>query len=664
MTSARHLLKVFFALAAMIVIGATPGFADKRVALIIGNGAYKYTPALPNPQNDAADVAEALKAIGFEVTLKTNLEKRQMDQVIAQFARDGKTADAALFYYAGHGMQFEGKNFVMPIDAELQDEVSLRYEMTSLDDIKAALERSPGVKIMVLDACRNNPLADQFVRSISLTTRDIPRVQGYARLEKSQGMIVVYATQADEVARDGGGRNSPFTTAFLKEIQEPGLEVGTMFRRIGADVYAATYGLQSPELSISMVPEYYLNQSETDQMIWARIRTHADVPTLKEFLGRYPNSFYAPDARALLDLLEREARETADRGAAARELAQREAEAERLQQEQAKSERTAAEASARERQLTEKISAAEDQRRKLEQELADRTANQAAVEARNQAELERLQKDREQHEAELRAQIDKEQATASQLEKERLLREAQDREHNTQAEQDKARAERERVANEEKAHELQLEAERAEALKAQVAKLEQEAEQAKATTQAEVQKAEEAKRVAAEAAKTVAAAAADAPPHPNSDTGQEPRALVAPIESELRRIGCYDGATRDWDAPEVRLGVAEYARFSKLSATPSLPDNALLDNLKNLHDRVCPLECSSGEIVVNGRCAARPALRVTAIREVEAPRKAPREERAPAPRKHQVAAREAGPTHVRPASSGHCFTFNGAQYCE
>ena len=113
-------------------------------------------------------------------------------------------------------------------------------------------------------------------------------------------MVVVYATQAEEVARDGGGRNSPFTAAFLKEVQEPGLEVGTMFRRIGADVYAATNGLQSPELSISMVPEYYLNQSETDQTIWARIRTHADVPTLKEFLDRYPNSFYAPGrARAL-----------------------------------------------------------------------------------------------------------------------------------------------------------------------------------------------------------------------------------------------------------------------------------------------------------------------------------------------------------------------------
>jgi hypothetical protein len=110
-------------------------------------------------------------------------------------------------------------------------------------------------------------------------------------------MIIVYATQVDDVAQDGIGRNSPFSAAFLKEVREPGLQVSSMFRRIGADVYAATNGRQSPELSISMVPEYYLNQSETDQ-IWARIRTRADYATLKEILSRYPNSFYAPDARA------------------------------------------------------------------------------------------------------------------------------------------------------------------------------------------------------------------------------------------------------------------------------------------------------------------------------------------------------------------------------
>src|ERR1019366_9632185 len=105
---------------------------------------------------------------------------------------------------------------------------------------KAALERSNGVKIMVLDACRNNPLAAKLVRSIRVTSRDVPNVQGYARPEKTRGMIIVYATQADDVANDGVGRNSPFSRAFLKEIKEPGLEIGTMFRGIGADVYQAT----------------------------------------------------------------------------------------------------------------------------------------------------------------------------------------------------------------------------------------------------------------------------------------------------------------------------------------------------------------------------------------------------------------------------------------
>jgi formylglycine-generating enzyme required for sulfatase activity len=316
MTQRRSLL--LFCSAALFFLSLTaPCLADKRVALIIGNGAYKHTSALTNPPNDASDVAEALKAVGFDVTLKTDIDKRQMDEAVAQFARDGKGADALLFYYAGHGMQFQGKNFLMPVDAELQDEVSLHYEMVGFDDVKAAMQLSRGVKIIVLDACRNNPLAETFVRSISLSTRDVQKSRGFAPMEKAQGMMVVYATQADDVAQDGAGRNSPFSAAFLKEIKEPGLEVGTMFRRIGSDVYAATEGHQSPEMSISMLPEYYLNQSETDQTTWARIRTGANAGALREFLDRYPDSFYAPDARAKLDLLDREARDQAGQDAGA-----------------------------------------------------------------------------------------------------------------------------------------------------------------------------------------------------------------------------------------------------------------------------------------------------------------------------------------------------------
>jgi uncharacterized caspase-like protein len=129
------LVFVLLLIAAGVVAQVSPCLADKRVALVIGNSKYKNTPSLVNPENDATDVAEALRVVGFQVTLKLDAEKRQMDQAVAQFAREASDSDAALFYYAGHGMQFEGHNYVMPVDAELQDEISLRYEMTSIDDV-------------------------------------------------------------------------------------------------------------------------------------------------------------------------------------------------------------------------------------------------------------------------------------------------------------------------------------------------------------------------------------------------------------------------------------------------------------------------------------------------------------------------------------------------
>jgi uncharacterized caspase-like protein len=179
----RRLPLLVFFLTILVALFAqlAPSYAEKRIALVIGNAHYKNTPALANPANDAGDVAQALSAVGFDVTLKLDAGKREIDQALAQFARDSSHADAALFYYAGHGMQYRGRNFLMPVDAELQDEISLRYELTSLDDVKEALQRSNGVKIMILDACRNNPLAEKFVRSITVSTRDIPKVQGYAR---------------------------------------------------------------------------------------------------------------------------------------------------------------------------------------------------------------------------------------------------------------------------------------------------------------------------------------------------------------------------------------------------------------------------------------------------------------------------------------------------
>jgi len=278
--------------------------ADRRIALVIGNSNYANTPALTNPVNDASDVAVALKSLGFAVRVQLDASKRDFDRALEGFARDARSADAALVYYAGHGLQYHGRNYLMPVDASLRDDVSLRYEMVEGADVISALQETAGVKILILDACRDNPLAKKLARSVVASTRDAAWSEGLARPERINGMIVVYATQADEVAHDGAGRNSPFATAFLNALKTPGLEVGALFRRVEADVVAATEGEQSPELSISLAPEYYLNDAETDQAVWARIRANPDPQALKDFIARYPASFFTPDAEARLKLLE------------------------------------------------------------------------------------------------------------------------------------------------------------------------------------------------------------------------------------------------------------------------------------------------------------------------------------------------------------------------
>src|SRR5262245_15166126 len=154
--------------ALLVTVSADPAAAERRVALVVGNAQYKNSSLLlANPKNDAQDVSAALRALGFDVMETTDADKRSLDLAVQQFARRVTDADAALFFYAGHAMQFQGRNYLMPTDAELEDEISLRYQMTAIDDVRAALDRANGVKIMILDACRNNPLADRLARNTS-----------------------------------------------------------------------------------------------------------------------------------------------------------------------------------------------------------------------------------------------------------------------------------------------------------------------------------------------------------------------------------------------------------------------------------------------------------------------------------------------------------------
>jgi hypothetical protein len=288
------------------------------VALVIGNGAYTTAPRLPNPRNDAADVAAALKRSGFETIVGIDLDRVGMDEATIRFARAVRDADVAMLYYSGHAMQFAGVNYLMPIDTKLSDEADLR-RMTRVDQIVTDLERARTVRILVLDSCRDNPLAEELKRSIGLT-RAASMQRGLARIDTPQGMVVAFATQAGGTAADGNGRNSPYTTAFLNHIETPH-EIGTVFRRITADVYAATRHMQLPELSISLIGEFYLQStaptaippappiasaatpapsppaSSEAERTWPFVKDTTSIVVLDDFIQRFGDTIYATIAR-------------------------------------------------------------------------------------------------------------------------------------------------------------------------------------------------------------------------------------------------------------------------------------------------------------------------------------------------------------------------------
>lgn len=309
------------ACAAMLMcLAAAPGHAEKRVALVVGNSQYKASGSvLPNPQNDAQDLAQVLRGFGFEVLQTIDADKSGFDLALQQFARLATDADAALFFFAGHAMQYQGRNYLMPIDAELEDEVSLPYQMVTLDSVQSAINRAKGVRILILDACRNNPVANRFIRSVPGPTRDFGNIRGLARVDKTEGTVVAYATAANEVSEDGKGRNSPYSTALLKRLQEAGLEIEIMFRRVAQDVTAQTHGRQRPETVISLLNEFYLNQ--TDRLAWDKIRGADDPAALRNFIAQFPSSVLATDARHRLEIAELAARAKEESARQQQELA-------------------------------------------------------------------------------------------------------------------------------------------------------------------------------------------------------------------------------------------------------------------------------------------------------------------------------------------------------
>jgi tetratricopeptide (TPR) repeat protein len=230
----------------------------RRVALVIGNSDYQFANKLPNPVNDAADIAATLKRLKFDVVEGKNLDRRGMDDAIRQFGRKLEGADLAVFFYAGHGLQVGGKNYLVPIDAKLERPADLALDAVEVSTVLYQMEAERRVNLIFLDACRDNPLARSLARSLG--TRSTSVGQGLASIQSAVGTMIAYATQPNNVALDGDGRNSPFTTALLKHITAPGLDIGLIMRRVRADVIQATRDKQVPWDDSSLVGDVIITQ--------------------------------------------------------------------------------------------------------------------------------------------------------------------------------------------------------------------------------------------------------------------------------------------------------------------------------------------------------------------------------------------------------------------
>ena len=228
--------------------GATPALADKRVALVVGNSAYVNIPRLANPANDARLMADTLRALGFVLvggSAQLDLDESNFRRAVQSFGTQLQGADVGLFYYAGHGLQVRGANYLVPIGANPTREADVDFQLVDADLVLRQMDGA-GTKLnlVILDACRNNPFGDRGLRSVD---------SGLAQMRAPEGTLISFATQPGSVAQDGAGGNSPYTRALAQTMRQPGLGIFDVFNEVGLAVMQATGDAQQPWVSISPI---------------------------------------------------------------------------------------------------------------------------------------------------------------------------------------------------------------------------------------------------------------------------------------------------------------------------------------------------------------------------------------------------------------------------
>jgi formylglycine-generating enzyme required for sulfatase activity len=304
-------------------LAGAPALADKRVALVVGNSAYKNVTPLDNPARDARLMAETLRSLGFTLVggaAQLDLDKAGFDGAVQSFGNRLQGAEVGLFYYAGHGVQVRGANYLVPVGANPTKEADVDFQMLDSNLVLRQME-SAGTKlnIVILDACRNNPFGGRSLRGTE---------SGLAQMRAPEGTLISFATQPGNVAQDGAAGNSPYTIALAQTLRRPGLDIFQTFNEVGLAVMQATGDSQQPWVSSSPIRgNFYFAgpatgqapstaatspstaiaaASNPDEVFWQAIKDEGSQVLFDEFLKKYPSSSRAMDARTRLDALKKQ----------------------------------------------------------------------------------------------------------------------------------------------------------------------------------------------------------------------------------------------------------------------------------------------------------------------------------------------------------------------
>jgi peptidoglycan hydrolase-like protein with peptidoglycan-binding domain len=682
-----------------MVLSSNDALADKRVALVVGNSTYQNVPQLPNPSRDAASVAQLFKDAGFDVTSVLNVGNLDFKRAIRKFEADADQADIAVVYYAGHGLEIGGTNYLIPVDARLASDRDADDEAIPLERMVSSADGAQRLRVVILDACRDNPFTVKMRRERKMANRAV--ASGLGKIEPtSTDTLIAYAAKAGSTAEDGDGQHSPFTTAVLKNLTVPGLDIRLAFGRVRDEVMKATGNKQEPFVygslgggNISLVPAPAIAQEAPAGDVKADYDLVSKIGTRRAwevFLGTYKTGFYADLARAQVASLTDQvpapgpnASAPGNVGVAAvapntiapgREQSSKEAldwdkvkDSNDIQALQKFIKRYPDSPLAITAQNRVDVLQAAAQEREAKARAEREAAAKAAEEARLQAEQKKAEQAaaRKRDEDERRARQAEIEQKAKAQEAERKAAEAKQKAEEAEkskaaAEAAKLRAESERQARQ--ADEERRKAEQASAqetaCKEQQPKFDELSAKgsggsgvedmkafAKTVTCARLQP-----QVTATLDKFNAEAAKRAATQPNSPE------LVRSAQTQLARLGCFASKPDGVLSGSTKAALGRYLTIKGKPADDATVTEGLVADLSKQSDRVCPLECKAGETAKGSTCVAdekpskpatasrrnrdededeKPAARKPAKRQAE--REPPRQQSRPEPRARQQA---------------------------